>query len=1226
MSNPAIGNEEGATQKNRSPSLYLGFLPVLVLFALIISEYLFPSSVRVFEPSFLLPLLNTSLFLAACVVAYLAMRIYLISGSPTILWIGCGVLTLGTGSLAAGWLMIPYGPNVNVTIFNVGAFLASICHIGAVIANLGERPGEADPSRRRRNARLGYLAVLIVIGLLVGLTITGIMPPFFIQGIGPTEIRQNVAGWTIVLFTLSSLFTMHRFLRQQASFLYWYSLALALVALAMLAFFLQPAVGSPIGWVGRSAYVLGGIYFLISVVSGLREARTQRASLHRRIAELLEPGLHWQEILATVSDGIISYDDQGKILLWNKAAQRIFGYPEAEAVGKGLDLILPGTQTIGAQGLANGITEIELQRHDGSRFSAEVSVSSKSSSLGVITSLVIRDITERKETEARIARQNATLAGISRVFKEALTCESEEKLGETCLAVAEDLTGSRFGFIGELNREGNLGCIAISDLGWEACKMPGSEDLVLPKNFQVHGIYGVCLREGRTEIANDPATHPERVGTPPGHPPITAFLGVPLKRAGRTIGMIGLGNKEGGYTDVDREAMEALAPAVVEAFLRQRAEAALRESEEYYRSLFDNMLNGYAYCQMLFEQNRPADFVYLKVNRAFEDLTGLKNVTGKRVSEVIPGIRESDPELLEIYGRVSLTGVPERFETYVESLRMWFSISVYSPQKEYFVAVFDVITERKRAEEALREREAQLQTVLDSLTEGLVVADLAANLFYWNPAALAMHGFASMEECRRRLPEFADTFELSTSEDGILPIEQWPLARILRGETLHGWEVHVRSLGGGWQRVFSYSGALARNKDGQPLLAVVAVSDITARQQAEEDLRDSEERFRTMANAIPQLAWTARGDGYIFWYNRRWYDYTGTAPAEMEGWGWQSVHDPKMLPQVLEQWRASIATGRPFDMVFPLRGGDGQFRQFLTRVMPMKDADGRVIQWFGTNTDVTERQQAEEELTRARDQLEQRVQERTAALSAAYEQLLREVEERRQAEEALRESEERLKYLTSQLITAQEQERQHIGMELHDDLGQLLMVLKMQLRAASKSMSPEAAKTRDDLEDAIIFINEIIERVRRLSRNLRPTVLEDLGLAEALKLLFEDFRKYHGLELTADLDDVQDLFAWETQILIYRIFQESLTNVAKHAGATAVAVSIKKRDGNITFQVEDNGHGFDLQQILERDAGSRGLGLAAMDERVRMLGGALDIQSQESHGTRIVFVVATLPE
>ena len=120
--------------------------------------------------------------------------------------------------------------------------------------------------------------------------------------------------------------------------------------------------------------------------------------------------------------------------------------------------------------------------------------------------------------------------------------------------------------------------------------------------------------------------------------------------------------------------------------------------------------------------------------------------------------------------------------------------------------------------------------------------------------------------------------------------------------------------------------------------------------------------FRLLADNIPTLCWIARGDGYIFWYNRRWHDYCGTTPAQMEGWGWQSVHDPAMLDAVMARWTSSIATGEPFEMTFPLRGADGTFRPFLTRIQPLRDASGEIVRWFGVNTDVSAQYLVEDKL------------------------------------------------------------------------------------------------------------------------------------------------------------------------------------------------------------------------------------------------------------------------
>ncbi len=143
------------------------------------------------------------------------------------------------------------------------------------------------------------------------------------------------------------------------------------------------------------------------------------------------------------------------------------------------------------------------------------------------------------------------------------------------------------------------------------------------------------------------------------------------------------------------------------------------------------------------------------------------------------------------------------------------------------------------------------------------------------------------------------------------------------------------------------------------------------RAQVARELRASEGQFHTLAETIPNLAWMAHPDGDIFWYNRRWYEYTGTEPEQMEGWGWQSVHDPKALPQVLERWKGSIASGQPFEMIFPLKGADGAFRSFLTRVEPVKDNRGHVARWFGTNTDITDQKRTEEELRRINGELEE---------------------------------------------------------------------------------------------------------------------------------------------------------------------------------------------------------------------------------------------------------------
>ncbi|WP_424136740.1 sensor histidine kinase [Roseomonas chloroacetimidivorans] len=192
--------------------------------------------------------------------------------------------------------------------------------------------------------------------------------------------------------------------------------------------------------------------------------------------------------------------------------------------------------------------------------------------------------------EDSLRRKNAVLDGINRIFREALAARSEEELARVCLAVAEDVTGSAFGFMGEINfRTGRLDDLSVSERGWAAFTMedPAYPRGKAPTGLKIHGLYGRVLLDGRGLIANDPASHPDRIGTPRGHPPLTSFLGVPLIHARRTIGMLGLGNRAGGYRPEDLEAAEALAPAILQALLSQRMGDRLRESEERLATVFN---------------------------------------------------------------------------------------------------------------------------------------------------------------------------------------------------------------------------------------------------------------------------------------------------------------------------------------------------------------------------------------------------------------------------------------------------------------------------------------------------------------------------------------------------------------------------------------------------------------------------------------------------------------
>jgi signal transduction histidine kinase len=269
-----------------------------------------------------------------------------------------------------------------------------------------------------------------------------------------------------------------------------------------------------------------------------------------------------------------------------------------------------------------------------------------------------------------------------------------------------------------------------------------------------------------------------------------------------------------------------------------------------------------------------------------------------------------------------------------------------------------------------------------------------------------------------------------------------------------------------------------------------------------------------------------------------------------------------------------------------------------------------------------ERKQAEEALRQARDELEARVVERTQELRHTVHILMLEMTKREQAEKELKQSEEKLRYLSSQLLTIQESERKRLAAELHDELGHALLILKLNLRGVEKNLLPEQKSLKDEMDSQLSFIDEVIEEIRRLYYDLSPGDMDDLGLTTALQNLIVDFSGlYQDIDWQVNIAPIDGLFSSPVQTMIYRILQEVLTNIGKHAAPSRVDIAVFKQDSQVTMKVNDNGRGFSMAEVLDAKSPKKGMGLLALAERVNLVGGTLDLWSEENQGTSLTIAI-----
>jgi PAS domain S-box-containing protein len=328
---------------------------------------------------------------------------------------------------------------------------------------------------------------------------------------------------------------------------------------------------------------------------------------------------------------------------------------------------------------------------------------------------------------------------INRILLEAISCETEEALAKTCLSIAEELTESRFGFLGEINNEGNFDTIALSDPGYNACTLSESDIPVLTKNMKIRGLQFIPLESGEPIIINNPSEHPESKGTPPGHPVITSFIGIPLKHAGEIYGMFALANKENGYTEKDKDTLVTLSVSISEALMRKKGEIQLEVSEERFRGITERSYN------VIIITDDQGIVTY--VSPSVERVTGYKpgEITGKTFFERI--LPKDRGKAMTLFSKLKKGQHFENMEFSVltkSGEMITIEINIYPIIKDGnfrgVQAVYHNITERKKMEERLKNRERELQIIFDSVPAMIWYKDKKNNILRVNKRAAEAMG------------------------------------------------------------------------------------------------------------------------------------------------------------------------------------------------------------------------------------------------------------------------------------------------------------------------------------------------------------------------------------------------------------------------------------------------------------------------------------------------------
>jgi len=600
--------------------------------------------------------------------------------------------------------------------------------------------------------------------------------------------------------------------------------------------------------------------------------------------------------------------------------------------------------------------------------------------------------------------------------------------------------------------------------------------------------------------------------------------------------------------------------AFVDITEHKRAEDALRQSEERLR------LAAQAGKMFAYEWDATTDVVVRSPESAkILGIDEATHLTGQQIlAKVHPGDRERllsavaelSPEkpYLEITYRMER---PDGTEIWVErNSRAQFD---GQGRMQRIVGMVADITERKRVELALRESEERLHLAFQA---GGMYA------YEWDP--LTDRGTrtaecinilgkdAPLQITRRELsarvhPDDREQFAANPSQITPEHPNSHMTYRVLRHDGSVIWlEKRARAF---------------FDEQGRMLRMIGVVADVTARKHAEEALRESEERFRLVANTAPVMIWMSGPDKQCNYFNQPWLDFTGRAIESELGNGWAEGVLLEDFKTCLETYTNAFDRREKFSMEYRLRRYDGEYRWVLDIGVPRFNQDGSFAGYIGSCLDVTERKRAEE------------------ALSS----------------------------VSRRLIEAQEQERTRIARELHDDIGQRLALLTIELEQLRQNSPDLPAEVRRRFGELQTLTSEIATDVQSLSHELHSSRLEYLGIAAAMKAFCKEFANQQNVEVVFAHDEVPRTLPQEISLCLFRVLQEALQNAVKHSGMRHFDVELHYASDAIDLNVRDSGRGFDVEGAMQ----AQGLGLISMAERLKLVGGQLSIDSQSQRGTTI---------